>query len=208
MIHCEIKNKNPWVFICLALTVLVPVLDPGMALAHDFKVGFLAPLSGAEAAAGEEAVNGFKLAASERDGHPDEEADGHLGGLDVFFLLVDTNGGRANALARIRTLIQAQEIHFLTGRIPIKWMGDIRKLLQQGSTILIDGERLSTRENRTLDGILLARAYQQKFGKEPRSPARMGYSLARLLDRVVRINGDDFSDPARVLAALARAGYQ
>ncbi|MEE8434721.1 MAG: hypothetical protein V3S64_08035 [bacterium] len=184
------------------------LLFPGGALAHDFKVGFLVPLSGMDAAAGKEAVNGFKLAASERDGHPDEEADGHLGGLDVYLLLVDTNGGRAKALTRIRTLIQTPGLHFLSGRIPIKWMGDIRKMLQQGPTILIESGRLSVRENRTLDGIVLAQAYARKFGSQPGPSARLGYSLARLLDRVVRITGDDASNPARVLAALARAGYR
>ena len=189
--------------------VLLPLLlPPGGALAHDFKVGLLAPLSGADAAAGREAVNGFKLAASERDGHPDEEADGHLGGLDVYLLPVDTNGGRAKVLARIESLLQQPGLHFLTGRIPGTWMKEIQRMLRRGATILIDSERYSVRENRTPDGIMLAEAYGKKFGRRPGPAARMGYALARLLDRAVRITGDDFSNPARVLAALARAGYR
>ena len=166
------------------------------------------PLSGTGAASGKEAVNGFKLAASERDGHSNEEADGHLGGLDVYLLPVDTNGGRAKALTRIRTLIQKTGLQFLSGRIPITWMGDLQKMLQQGPAILLDSARFSLRENRTLDGVTLTQAYGRKFGNQPSPSARMGYSLARLLDRVVRITGDDFSNPARVMAALARAGYR
>ena len=184
------------------------LLFPLAALAHDFKVGFLAPLSGMDAAAGSEAMNGFRLAAAERDGHPDEEADGHLGGLDVYLLPVDTNGGRAKTLARIKTLIQNPGLQFLGGRIPIEWREEIRRMLRQTPTILIESGRLSGRENRTLDGSSLARAYGRKYGGQPGSWAGMGYSLARLLDRVVRITGDDFSNPARVLAALARAGYR
>lgn len=192
----------------LLLALLLLLLLPAGALAHDFKVGLLVPLSGKDAAAGSAAVNGFKLAAAERDGHPDEEADGHLGGLDVYLLPVDTSGGRAKALARIRLLIQNPGLNFLTGAIPIEWMEDIRETLKNTPAMLIDSRRYGVRESRTLDGIGLARAYARKFGSQPGPSARLGYSLARLLDRVARITGDDFSSPARVLTALARAGYR
>lgn len=195
--------KSTHLFVPLLLLLL-----PSAALAHDFKVGFLVPLSGAEAAAGREEVNGFKLAASERDGHADEEADGHLGGLDVYLLPVDTNGGRQQALARVRTLVNAPGLQFVTGRIPAEWLADIRKVLQQGPTVLIDPGRIGALETRTMDGTLLEPAYMRNFGSQPGPPARMGYSLARLLDRAVRITGDDFSDPARLAAALDRAGYR
>lgn len=191
----------------LPTVLLLGMLSPAGAIAHDFKVGFLVPLSGAASVIGREAVNGFKLAASERDGHPDEEADGHLGGLDVYLLPVDTSGGRAKALARIRILIHTPGLHFLSGRIPEEWKGELRALLKQSPTILIDAGRLTTGERQTMDGIPLARAYARKFGPPPGVSAEMGYALARLLDKVVRITGDDFSSRARVLAALARAGY-
>ena len=57
----------------------------GAAAAHSFSVAILAG-DAASAAQLPSAVRGFLVASAERDGHPDETADGHLGGLDVFVI--------------------------------------------------------------------------------------------------------------------------
>ena len=58
----------------LALAAL-PLADP--ARAHEFRVTFIVPADQAQ-----QARQAFLLASSERDAHPGETSEGHLGGLD------------------------------------------------------------------------------------------------------------------------------
>ncbi len=88
------------------------------ALAHSFRMALLLPLTGADAAVGRQAVKGFLLATRERDGHPDETSDGHLGGLDVYVLVIDTNRPEGAVLAAIGE----NQIEFLTGIFFRRWL--------------------------------------------------------------------------------------
>lgn len=69
--------------LCLALAVLLSL--PCAALAHSFNLLLVVP---EDAAIAEDMRLAVLLAADERDGHPDNHSDGHLGGLDVY--LTDT----------------------------------------------------------------------------------------------------------------------
>ena len=188
--------------------VALMLLRPEALLAHDFKIGLLVPQSGGEASFGEEIENAFRLAAAERDGHADEEADGHLGGLDVYILFVDTNKGRAASLAEVRTLLQKPGLNFISGKFPSTWMEEIGQTIKAEGVIKIDLDKIIRRYEETMDGDPLSDAYLRRFGKRPGLAASLGYSLARLLDKTVRITGDDFSDATKTTEALRRAGYR
>ncbi|HSG95807.1 MAG TPA: hypothetical protein VLA28_09815, partial [Afifellaceae bacterium] len=75
------------------LTAIATVLlTMGAAYAHSFNVALLVGSSGPAAGEDEQVRDGFLLATRERDSHPDEESDGHLGGLDVYLLMVEDRG--------------------------------------------------------------------------------------------------------------------
>ena len=61
------------------------ILAANAAAAHEFTAALYMTGEMREARLAE-AVNGFLLAADERDGHSDETSDGHLGGVDVQVL--------------------------------------------------------------------------------------------------------------------------
>lgn len=99
----------------LVLTVLVSAigLAPYPVSAHSFKVALVATVSGPMAGPGKQARDGFMLATTERDGHPDQESDGHLGGLDVYVTLIDPRHSPASARASVRNLIGKTGIDFV-----------------------------------------------------------------------------------------------
>ncbi len=68
-------------------------LSAGMLHAHYFDVAIVVPPGDGQAA-----MQAFLLASAERDGHPDETSDGHLGGLDSHVTIVE-NGDHADAQA-------------------------------------------------------------------------------------------------------------
>jgi len=61
------------------------------AEAHRFNVALIAPASGWNSPIGQTIFKRFMVGTTERDGHADEESDGHLGGLDVYVTLADQN---------------------------------------------------------------------------------------------------------------------
>ena len=72
-------------------------LSAGMLHAHYFDVAIVVPPGDGQAA-----MQAFLLASAERDGHPDETSDGHLGGLDSHVTIVE-NGDHADAQGRCCT---------------------------------------------------------------------------------------------------------
>ncbi len=87
------------------------MLAAGGLRAHSFDLALLLPLSGPDRELGERMRAGFMEATRAFDGHPDEQSDGHLGGLDVHVTVVDSTRG-AEGLAGIG------EPAFLVGRLP------------------------------------------------------------------------------------------
>ena len=76
--------RNRTAAVLLALIAGVMVFAPP-AWAHSFNVALIIPAS----PEGREIRDGFMLATTERDSHPDEESDGHLGGLDVYVTVIE-----------------------------------------------------------------------------------------------------------------------
>ena len=99
----------------LVLTALVSAIGlPAKPVsAHSFKVALVVSLSGPMAGPGRHARDGFMLATTERDGHPDQRSDGHLGGLDVYVTLIDPAHRPASASAAIGRLIAKGGIDFV-----------------------------------------------------------------------------------------------
>jgi hypothetical protein len=68
----------------------------GMANAHSFNVTMVVPAGEAEAA-----LSAFLIASAERDSHPDETSDGHLGGVDSHVSFVEYLGDAGASLAAV-----------------------------------------------------------------------------------------------------------
>lgn len=184
-----------------ALTVAVTIgLGAGGAAAHSFNVGVLLP---ADKTAEAQAIDGFMFAARERDGHPDEESDGHLGGLDVYILRVDAAAGTDTVLATLDRLVAESDIRFITGIAPAELRQAISERYAGPLPAVAFG--VAQQDATTMDGAPFAPAFAARFGAAPTDAALQAYAGARFIDRVVRRLGDNFEDIAAVRAALASA---
>ena len=96
-----------------AMMILTMLVSANQLAAHSFNVALLASVSGPMAGPGKNARDGFMLATTERDSHPDQESDGHLGGLDVYVTLIDPRHGPARARRAVRELIGKSQIDFI-----------------------------------------------------------------------------------------------
>lgn len=154
------------------------------ALAHRFNVTLVFPLSGDTAEQGGRFREGFMQAASERDSHPDQESDGHLGGLDVYVRAVDARGDLRAELGR-----KPADIVVMLGSR--ETMSRIETILRGTKTVLLPPG-------------------QPPFAKPARlelSPlALRGYNAARRIDMAVRAQGGtaDSAWLRRSFAATAR----
>jgi ABC-type branched-subunit amino acid transport system substrate-binding protein len=151
---------------------------PDDAAAHSFNVGLIiAPIEAAGTDA-RQVRDGFVLATRERDSHPDEESDGHLGGLDVYLYPVDL---RRESLAGVRELLQRHQIDILAVIGPDGTVADIRPLLEGSQAVLLPPGRLRSPPTRAF-----ADAFAAAFGYPPSLPAAEGYNAARRIDAAVR----------------------
>lgn len=179
---------NFWTRFCFLLPALAANIALAMnpALAHSFNVTLLVPLSTVASIQSRQYVEGFMLATTERDSHPDQESDGHLGGLDVYVNRIDAVGNIAEELERIA----------LSGDIDILVVYGAKTTLLEASkqldektvALLLPGETPS------LDSTLHAVAafissYEQSYGRKPSSDAAKGYNAARRIDAAVRAQG-------------------
>ena len=124
----------------LVLTALVSAigLAPKSVSAHSFKVALVASVSGPKAGPGKHARDGFMLATTQRDSHPDQESDGHLGGLDVYVTLINPRHSPATARAAIRKLVGKGGIDFVVAGDDPKVLEAIHPLVT-GSAIFLIG---------------------------------------------------------------------
>ena len=177
-------------------------------LAHSFKVGLVAPMSGADSNVGRQGRDGFRLATTERDGHSNEESDGHLGGLDVYILVIDANQSAGAVLLEIERLVEREQVEILASLAPTNLEQDIRRRLAATNTVLITALEAAPQDATTMDGEPFDSAFEGLFGYAPLRLAYQGYGLARQIDRAVRAIEGDFSDPDVVRSAIQRASRQ
>ena len=181
------------------------------ASAHSFKLALVAPMSGASAAIGKHFREGILLATRERDGHQNEESDGHLGGLDVYILPIDGGLGRIQVLAEVKEAVRRQQVQFITG-IGYSHTSAVHQLVAGTKTIFIEpntnspatGNIESVLKLTARDLKIFRDTFEKAFGYRPSPDAWEGYIIARLIDRVIRDNGEDVADVENLRKALAR----
>lgn len=194
-------NRNN--FLSTSLTIfLLMAATLNNAEAHSFKVGFLVPLTGEYVDQGRDAVDALLLAADERDGHPDNHADGHLGGLDVYVLKIDTNRDNQASLNDISHMVKTDDIQFITGLIPPK-LGEQISLQLKNTTAHYIGTPVDNIANMaTMSGEGFAASFSRRYSRSPSLSARQGYRIALYLDRIVREIAGEFSDYSQIEIVL------
>lgn len=180
----------------MLVVVLTSLLAASPAAAHSFRLGLAAPFSGPEAAAGRQALDGLRLATRERDGHPDETSDGHLGGLDSYLVPLDSVAADAGELRR---QAEAMGLDIVTVAAPV-----------QGLEAALGGAPVAfcpPRAGLALAGpeaAQFAAGFREAFGYDSTPAAARGYIAGRAVDAAVRALGDVSDKPA--LARLCAEG--
>lgn len=181
----------------------------GAALAHSFRVALVAQSGPDSEAVLTSAYRGFRLATRERDGHANEDSDGHLGGLDVYIAMVELSA-EAAATGRVpagafSSGAGAPDIVVVIGSpaelVSLRAAGD-------GNAVLLEPGKIpdaeAWRQAPTLNGA--AGSFQERFadayGIAPDDWAAQGYDAARRIDLAVRPLGG-VADRAALSRSLA-----
>src|SRR5437867_10908975 len=94
----------------ISLTAMALMLGAGAAAAQaPIRIGFLAPLSGAIAAAGRDMYSGCELFW--------QESGWQLAGRKLEVILEDNEGLPATALTKLRKLVESDQVHMVAGVI-------------------------------------------------------------------------------------------
>lgn len=162
--------------------------------AHSFNVAFVASESGPRVEQGRRALDGFLMATAERDRHPNETSDGHLGGMDVHVFRVDDVEGPESVRRQVRMLLDLKDIRFVFGAFEPELNEVIRSAVSGTPAIVVhplecamyrasagDAERLMT-----MTGEPFSTAFHRAEGYQAGAFATNGYIAARLIDATVR----------------------
>jgi hypothetical protein len=201
----DMKIQTRIAFLLLAM-VAANLLVAGPALAHRFNVALVLPPLTATTAVPDQARQiraGFMLATTERDSHPDQESDGHLGGLDVYVAVIDGAGDAAAEIGRIARS-GAADIVVAFGSDALQ--SRIAKLLEGAKTVLLrPGPTPFGNAARPAVAAFKA-SYRKQYGGAATPNAARGYNAARRIDLAVREQGgtDDQARLRRNFRATAR----
>lgn len=151
------------------------------------------------------AMRGFFLATTERDGHPAEESNGHLGGLDVYILLEPINV--ADHFPELKNPpADRPDIVVVIGPqnaadMQLNTFGN--EVLSMRPGIIASSNRWSM-EDSDAPGNFAAR-YRSTYGLPADQWAADGYNAARRLDDAIRPLGglNDLATLKRALLASA-----
>jgi ABC-type branched-subunit amino acid transport system substrate-binding protein len=191
-------NKISLLFLMAAVAMALSVKP---ALAHSFNAVLVLPLSGGAAEQGRQFRHGFMLATAERDSHPDQESDGHLGGLDVYVRVVDAD---ADALESRLAAQGKADIAAVFGEKSTRtrvrsWLGGTQTLLlPPGQTPFADPGLAAVAR--------FTAAYRKAYDERPTPAAAQGYNAARRIAKAVRAQGGigDSAALRRVFRETAR----
>ena len=147
--------------------------------AHEFAVTLIVP-PGTEA----ESRAAFLLASSERDGHPNETSDGHLGGVDSQLSLV-TPG---SSLPRADIVVAIAPARLPAGTGAASWAFTLERIGPRARAEFLSGDFVTR--------------FVRRHGTPPGEAARRTYVAARLIDIAVRAH-DGVADAAAMEAAIA-----
>lgn len=155
------------------------------ALAHSFSLAIVANGSAGPTEL-RAAVQGALTASAEKDGHPDETADGHLGGLDVFLIpLPEAAAEQIDGLVDHKT----ESFDFIVplGAVPVDMSG-LQGVTSQ--TIVLNlgdlPDPAAWSESSTSNTKSFAARYRRRFGEQPDAFSAHGYYAARKIDHAVR----------------------
>jgi hypothetical protein len=159
---------------------------PNVALAHSFVVTLDAtaaetPLKLASA------IQGMRVAASERDSHAAETSDGHLGGIDLFIRVQPADAADGITWLKGAPKVAATVIVDFSGPdvAPSRMAAD--------GTLVITPGKLPPAEIWTSNALSttnsFAARYQAAYDSAPDRQAAQGYNAALRIDRAVRYSG-------------------
>jgi hypothetical protein len=172
MIRNRITIVSVFLIIATAMT-----LTAQAAFAHSFNVALLIPKASVGLRHSNQIYQGFMLATAERDGHPDMESDGHLGGLDVYVSVVDN-------LAAIQNHVDIVAVFGPGKSVPlIDKPGEGRMIVLPAF-----GQSPFSRSELPAAKTFIS-AYRRTYGAKPSAQAAQGYNAARRIDRAVRSQG-------------------
>jgi hypothetical protein len=172
---------NKTVFLILTLCAAITLtLNP--ARAHRFNVVLLVPLSNATQTQVQQIREGFMLATAERDSHPDQESDGHLGGLDVYVTVIEGTA-KFERLATQGTISIVAAFGAKADLIPVRKTLDEKKIV-----LLLPSQPLFPNSGPPAVAAFNS-AYQREYGNTPSIHAAQGYNAARRIDVAVRAQG-------------------
>ncbi|MEC5289097.1 hypothetical protein VSX64_00270 [Aurantimonas sp. C2-6-R+9] len=165
------------------------------ARGHSFTTVLIVPPDTPDAARSE-IVAAFLLAADERDGHADEESDGHLGGLDVYLVPV-----RAGELADIANA--APDV--IAALLPVE--AGLDDVAQATGAVMVgpldpDGATAGAFLRGAAGNELapFAKRFVAEMGKAPGDGAIASYLVARRIDEAIReLGGVDDRERLRAL---------
>ncbi|MCF6320163.1 MAG: hypothetical protein L3J32_00105 [Rhizobiaceae bacterium] len=180
----KFDNKN----LLLTAVVLFGTTIAAPAFAHRFNVALVIPLVGNEAEMGKQYREGFMLATTERDGHPDEESDGHLGGLDVYVSVIDANGDISSQITRI---VSEGEIAIVATMAPegSAALDVMKPLLEAGNIALLQRGKTPFSQDGGSTVSAFSSAFESQYGAKPTATTAQGYNAARRIDLAIREQG-------------------
>lgn len=164
-----------------AIAAAIWIALSGIAAAHSFTAAILVVGENVEQDLAE-AVRGFLLAADERDGHPNETSDGHLGGVDVHVLPLP-----AEATRLVQKLTgspdEPADVVIVLGPKPAD--DDAASKYSRASTVLVQALLAEGwNGDDRMEGFITR--YRLAYGKEPGLLAASAYHAARRLDVAIR----------------------
>ncbi|MFV2033398.1 MAG: hypothetical protein ACC663_12955, partial [Gammaproteobacteria bacterium] len=162
--------------------------------AHNFRLGFVAPMSGSQSEIGREVLDGFLLATTEEDAHPDESSDGHLGGLDSYVIEIDDSTGEAATIEMVEDMVRSKKPLFVTGVFSAGLASQIADVLKKSGSVLVNPvDSAMWREVTeapgkltTMSGESFNAAFKAAYGYKPNANVHRGYIAARLIASTVR----------------------
>lgn len=158
--------------------VLILSLAATPALAHEFELLLLAPPDATEATLTQMRA-AFLIVSHERDSHPDETSEGHLGGMDVQL-----------TLARVGEVAAADNLAFVVA--PFAPPGDAAAaaLARPSGAVVVDSGHLAAlpagMENGDASLSPFADRFRAETGQDPGPEAFAAYLGARVVDLAVR----------------------
>ena len=176
--------RNGTAFLLTIFLLASISLNP--AFAHRFNVALVIPITSAGADQGRQYLEGFMLATSERDSHPDEESDGHLGGLDVYVTVIDA---QADPGAEIERIVSQAEIDIVAAFGSEETLSLVGKLLERENILLLLPAQTPFPQSDLPAVAAFATAYENRYGGRPSVQATQGYNTARRIDVAVRAQG-------------------